>query len=545
MLLTGLVSCNSPANTVTTNAPTASVPESTEATTSEPTQTPQSLLPYSGESIVYKGFTMDFFVNSNPDNESKPIVQAYRKMCGNVRIDWDCLPLDDFQQKLKIYFSSGEMPDIVLTNDATNLLSQYSSSGIFLDLNQYIDYMPDFQPFTQQLPYIDFFTVNENGNRYSLPMINTTDYVGYGFIANKTVLDRLNISIPETVDEFYEAMVQIKQADPSIIPFQALDYSQMSISFKYMFGCSSSIYYDQASQTWIYQPTMNDNYKQALEFMEKCYRNNLFDPEISTIAQDQGQAKLAAGNWAFTWHYYTSPETSWWKNNLSEMPDLVPMLAPSYNGKSYALIIGSYNTQPWFAYFASAKVKNPELLTSLMNLWFTEDVINLRTWGIEGLTYSVSDNGKKTFIKEIENGTISMSTIFGSFTDGLLGPSAPYGSADVSFGLYPFLREGSTFICNAIRSGQAQIFLSDYPRPKFTEEQAEEISRIVSDLDTYTSENEMEFVTGRQSFDDWDSFISGYTNIGDIGKVLGYYNSAPQFPSVTPSIPDPSLFYGE
>ena len=66
--------------------------------------------------------------------------------------------------------------------------------------------------------------------------------------------------------------------------------------------------------------------------------------------------------------------------------------------------------------------------------------------------------------------------------------------------------------------------------PRFSDDLKQEISVILTAVNTYVTESIISFVLGNTSMDEWDNFIAQIPSYGDIDWVVEQYNSAEQQP---------------
>ena len=59
----------------------------------------------------------------------------------------------------------------------------------------------------------------------------------------------------------------------------------------------------------------------------------------------------------------------------------------------------------------------------------------------------------------------------------------------------------------------------------FTEEEQAQIDVLATDLTKYRQENASKFVTGDKSFDEWESYVQGYKDMG-IDEMISIYQKA-------------------
>ena len=112
-------------------------------------------------------------------------------------------------EKLNILMASGEAPDICALYDELTLYSYIAQGGV-ADITDAVEkYGPNIQKFLEaSLPYGVF-----DGTLYALTAkrINTAMQ---GYYIRKDWLDALNLPVPTTTMEFYEACAAFKQQDP-------------------------------------------------------------------------------------------------------------------------------------------------------------------------------------------------------------------------------------------------------------------------------------------------------------------------------------------
>ena len=66
----------------------------------------------------------------------------------------------------------------------------------------------------------------------------------------------------------------------------------------------------------------------------------------------------------------------------------------------------------------------------------------------------------------------------------------------------------------------------DAPSVSFSIDEQDEINRIKTPVDTYVNEALTKFMTGEMDIEtEWDSFIDGIEQMGDIMSIVELYNS--------------------
>lgn len=495
---------------------------------------PGAALPWTGAEVVYNGFGADLGIQEDPE---AAVVQEYRKATGNVRIEWDTVPWNDYDTKLNLYLQSGDMPDIVWARESVPKAATYGPVGIFLDWNAYREYMPNMQKWVALFPHLNN-VLTDQGERFAINDITTAEYIGEGYFYNANILTQAGISgPPETMDEWLAQMKQIKAELPDVDAF----LTQWGLGyFLHAFGRPMNakiggVEYDQELGEWVYGPTQDPNYRKLIEFMHEAYAAGAFNLDTigESITSDRVRELQEAGDYAFTYIYY-GQTTDLWNYEAGKRPPegFQGMKPPSFEGKTHYWITVAHDTIPYWGYMASAKVKNPELLAAYVDNIMSEKTYELFEWGIEGQTFRRTDDGYE-YLPEFANDSAALRELgVGNFHDPRY---IHYNDYDlIWFGKYFTKKDdvGRAAVAADIKRLQAgeMIPLLNWPRPLMTGEQNDEISKIMTPVNTFVEEERIKFITGDRDLAEWDDFVTEVNKLGDIGKVLAYYNGGKQFP---------------
>ena len=496
---------------------------------------PGAILPWTGAEVVYNGFGADLGIQEDPE---APVVQAYRETTGNVRIEWDTVPWNDYDTKLNLYLQSGDMPDIVWARESVPKAATYGPVGIFLDWDQYKEYMPNMQRWAAEFPHVNN-VLTDKGERFAINDITTAEYIGEGYFYNANILAQAGIDgPPETMAEWLEQLKQIKAELPDVDPF----LTQWGLGyFLHAFGRPMNakvrgLEYDQEMGKWVYGPTQDPNYRKLIEFMHEAYAAGAFNADTigESITSDRVREMQEEGNYAFTYIYY-GQTTNLWDYEAGKRPPegFQGMKPPSFEGNTYYWITVAHDTIPYWGYMASSKVKNPELLAAYVDNIMSVKSYELFEWGIEGLTFRRNDAGGYEYLPEFENNSAGLRELgVGNFHDPRY---IHYNDYDlIWFGKYFTKKDdvGRAAAAADIKRLQAgeMIPLVNWPRPLMTGEQNDEISKIMTPVNTFVEEERIKFITGDRDLSEWDDFVAEVNKLGDIDKVLSYYNGGKQFP---------------
>ncbi|MGN7360527.1 extracellular solute-binding protein [Paenibacillus sp. SAF-054] len=473
--------------------------------------------------------------NTEIQKEWQKRMEAY--IGRELDITWQYVPWGEYNDKFKLTLASGDLPDI-MTNSGGDLAVQYGRQGIVLDIAKHLDQAPNYSKFLESTPYAKTSLYTPEGNMYFFGdgWSNTDNNEGsvYGSIYRFDIFKKHNIKIPETQDEFYEAAKKLKELYPDTYPVNSFGWPKTEEGFQYSNHTSAGIYWDGKQFTY---GTISDSFRESLEFVNKLYREKLLDPEIITQSEDQMKQKMTTGKSfmiPMAWFGFADEFNSLTKGQMEWGGALLPN-NPKY-GKAWKMssVEPGRIIKPYNGVLISAKAKNPELLVKMIDYQYSDEMIDLVNWGIEGKTYEIKD-GKKQYLPEIMNAEIPSKALdpFGTGGDnrsGFVFTPQDFGSDVGKYKPMPFFAGGKYM--NAISfnvtneyGGKDSIAPMDRaPVIALTKEEQAMRNEIMTPIDTYVSEMVTKFIIGEKSFDEWDSFKNEITKLGDYESVVKLMN---------------------
>lgn len=224
-----------------------------------------------------------------------------------VNIDWQVYYNSDWAEQKSLLLASGDLPDafwgsICLTDTDINQNESY-----FTELTDLIDQnMPNLKTAFASEPTLKAIITNRDGKIYSLPKklplrpeVNDVMYI------NKTWLDALGLQIPTTYSELETVLEAFVTKDPNgngkndefgYTASQDLggDLRHIMAPFGTMVsrdnGTYGSNYMSLKDGKPIFMP-VQDNYKEAVKYVNELYTKGLLDPECFTQDSSMVTAK--------------------------------------------------------------------------------------------------------------------------------------------------------------------------------------------------------------------------------------------------------------
>lgn len=211
------------------------------------------------------------------DNAITQYIQEQFGDPNGIRVQFVTVPRAEEVSRLHILMDANQAPDIIFTYDIPTV-QHFVNQGQLTDLGPLIEeHGPDLKKVLGDVLKFGVF----DGKQYAIPAkrvltAQTTT------IIREDWLNQLGLSLPETTEQFYEALKAFKDHNPGnsrlgVIPYGLVAPFHMA-PLKYAFWD-----WDQISEEDLYaQPhwLMPGN-KEAFRFLNKLYHEKLIDPDFA------------------------------------------------------------------------------------------------------------------------------------------------------------------------------------------------------------------------------------------------------------------------
>jgi len=446
---------------------------------------------------------------ANPLQEDWLILEEYQKR-QNVFLDVRVGDDADFDSEITRTLESGNIPDIIL-KVWPNTIENYAADGILLPFSDYEDLMPNFMAYIKEHDLqseIDKLRL-DNGKYYILPGYKRTIQVQQ-WIYRRDVFEKNNFEIPRTYDELFDSLVLLKEIYPNTTPITASWggahlFAMMGAGYEIPAGWAGTRDYNFNKDQWLFSPA-TDSYKELLTYLNRCYDAEVLDPAIFTQGDEDFINKLVDSSALVTVTWVTSGFSNW-NEKLEEngFPDgeWAPLPVP----ESTIGITALPPVDPFRVGLVvpSTVINEPcfeDLLKFLDWAVYSEEGTTLTTWGIEGLTFENTSEGK-VFLPNIispknASGTIEISVEYGFDTFFNLVENEEFED-------YKKPAEIAAFLEKSLNAKDAAEM---NPQLKLSSVAINAVQLINERIDPYIAETFKQFVTGELSINqDWDEYL--------------------------------------
>ncbi len=418
-----------------------------------------------------------------------------------VRIKAEIAAPSLFTESLNLQIASNTLPDLVFVYGEINQLGQ---DGVFLNIMDYLDKMPNVKRFYEENPRIKQAVTLPEGEIYLLPRTGS-DITDYRIWFNdKDIFEKHQLKQPETWQELYDASKQLKQIYPDSYPFIFRHGLGTLEVMAPSFGTSTSFYQDLETGDAKFGP-FEEGYKTMIEWMHKFAQDELIPPDWLSMDYQQWLRYLSTNKGFITIQFIGQKETL----NLQEGASWWEFMAPpeGVNGNRY-----TPNNFGLSGFGINANPKNLEGTLKAVDFMYSDEGMQILSWGKEGVTYDIVD-GKKKYKDDIKQFT-ELRIDYGIMTQGSFTKFDP----DALLALVNEKEQDTYKLAPPFVLPTLNI------RPTFTQDELDIINQYLPSIQKHYDENIALFIMGQRPLSEWDNFIQELKNM-KVDELVAMYQT--------------------
>lgn len=494
-----------------------------------------------GMPIVNEPITLKVLVETSP---LYPITsdlwyfQEMEKLTG-IKLEIESVDTEQWKERKSLIFASQDLPDIIIAqpqNFTASDIITYAAAGQLYPLNDVLEkYAPNYMKLLGDFPESRKLYAPD-GNMYGMNgtfVGGNLDTLGPRCFMNTAWLEKTGLKLPETYEEFFNALVAMRDGDPDgngkndTIPLSGT-FNQYSVD-PFVAGALGIPFTNVASR-WmtngekvVFVPT-DDIYVEYLTRMKKLFDEKLLDQEYFTQNEEQLRAKgnnLQLGTYQYAAHFVMTGSTD-----------------PAVYGQYSVINPLTSEFQPekvWYGdavrmpnIFLTNANKYPEATARYFDYAFSEEG-SLMFTGPEAGTWD-GEGGLKWNADRTECEYITPEGYNGMW-DYLCKEVAPlaiefqgnsqYGNV---WGSMKYSPEDTSFK-SEMKEKIAPYMQQSFPELFFTIEEQEEVALIYDEIKNYVSQMEVKFITGEESIENHGKFAETLNSMG-LPTLMEVYQKA-------------------
>lgn len=454
----------------------------------------------------------------------------------NISVTWEEIPFADYLQKISVYLASGDWADIfTFCGSTTQQLYELGSTGMLVCLDDYADYTPNLVKYAAEGTNRQRIE-SPDGKLYGVPQLAIREFPGAQecFGIRFDVFDANNIPYPQTMEDVYNAAKQLKELYPDSYPVTGGGILNQMYG---IYNTNYTIYFD--GEKYAYGPT-DGKLKEAVAYLSRLYTEGLLDPEYATLT-DEAMHEKALNDKAFILPFVyllhitdninaaSNGTVEWGFIPLPKVDDSSTPWYTRYSNQPHSL-------DPGYQIVINSQTKYPEVMASIVDYQMSDEMINLATWGVEGVTYTEVD-GENQLVDEILNADNPQAKMaeYGLYASMACRPGIAFmpDCWDTYFDIFPKAPawDGEEMI--NVNSWEFFTIINDKglnePRPveppvTLNEEETQLRVDNITPVDTFVTENIAKFIAGERDISEWDMFVEEISSYGDYQSIVDIYN---------------------
>ena len=476
---------------------------------------------------------------------------------GNVDLVFNTLSPADSGTVINLKLSSGkDLPDVINTGLADDVVATYGEAGVIIPLNNYYEnssyYLkPQLEAYEVDtgVNLLKYITMSD-GNIYGVIKYNESlqNEIPCPFWINKAWLAQAGMEVPTTLDEFTAALKYFKTHDMNgngkydEIPL--VDYADGRVleALENAFVKTGVDQITIAADGSLEMAYATEGYKEFLEYLNYLYAEGLLDPV--TFSQDDATRKtLLNGETTRVGVFgHTSTSVLTAGSARRENHEYAPMFLDNPNKPGYTTF-RYMKTMPSQAMFITRDCQHPETAFRVADYMCSEKMTVWSRWGEEGtdwLAPTEDSVGMYEFIDQpaylepvLQWGSMQNAHWYNG-TPGFRRTNVSLGMSDsdssqqskafaieVLHNRYsdPNWRENGEIFYNKVADERVYKLI-------YTSDELVERADIINAIDPYVKQMRYEFITGKTSIDSgWNAYIKELKGM-NIDRLVEINNDA-------------------
>lgn len=461
-------------------------------------------------------------------NDLLPI-QLMEELTG-CHVTWTHPSSGAAQEKFNLLIASGNLPDAIVYSwdQVPGGAKMYCEDEVILPLNDLIENnMPNLVAFNKERPEVKKQYTSDDGEIYYIPFVRADKElkVFLGPQIREDWLKKLNLEVPTTTDELYEVLKAFKTQDPNgngiadEIPMTGVTFENTANgigNLLWAFGTTYDFYVKDGKV--VYGP-MEDRFEEGIAYINKLYSEELIDVDFLLNDRSKMDAKVMNDKSGFVYSYQPTLYYTNMNDGERKVTGIAHLTGPHGDKTCFEPNYGNDITSNSIA--ITTANKNPSGTMKWLDNFFGGKGLEYMNFGEEGKTFNWEDGYPKLtdYVLNNEDGTdrISMCAMnLGAYESWF--PTLQ----DWRYYEQTLCEWGSDAISTWAESADTSGIL---PTMQFTQEEDEQKTQIMSQIDTFVSEGINKIVIGSEPLEYLTIIREEITKMG-IDKVLDIYNAA-------------------
>jgi len=364
-----------------------------------------------------------------PDLNNEYWTEWQKRSNSKLTVEW--IPSGDYDTKFDLVLASGSLPEVLVATNVTRptLLSSIKQ-GAFWDLTELLGDLSEYPNLKSNTEPNVWNYLKLDGKIYGIP--RNRPHIDVAINIRKDWLDKFNLPVPTTMDEYAAALKTIVKGDPD---GNGKDDTVGILGHGFLLDDGDSAYLSAFggmepifnSEGGLVKDQLTPNYTDMVAWFRDLYENGVLAKEFLAIKKTQAEEMFATGRAASyarnIWRDYT------WEQEIKKVqPEAELITLPPMQGPAG---VSAYLATPMFgAMFISKKVPEDKVkeILAYMDRTATMEFTDFNYYGIEGVHHTLVDGQQVLTDLGKKQVTTNSNQVFAMAYNNkmkVLNPSAP------------------------------------------------------------------------------------------------------------------------
>jgi putative aldouronate transport system substrate-binding protein len=441
----------------------------------------------------------------------------------NIHIEFIVPAAGEESQSFNNLFISGDLPDIMYTQPQNFMyrdgMDAAIDDGYIADISEHLDWAPNYVSWLNSIDTAKQDVYTDAGKMYGFWSFwdnMENGYADQGLSIRKDFLDKVKMDVPTTYDEWETVLTAFKDQLGIEAPFYTSKYGIDHGEFMAGFGIAPRFY--QVNGEVKFGP-MEDGFKDYLTLLNDWYKKGLLDPDFATrkssgVAADNDMILNDKVGALIDWG---TRMTDAYISRGATNPDFYAVAAPqpkksaSDPDPAWRDVNNNYRDIQAVCLTVNANSEHLEEAIRWVDAFYAKDVYLNANYGI--------DSEKDTVWYEAEDGhRIGIYDFRYSNPDGLDSATvaAKYWAKNP-----PIRCEAAQIEQMPADRAESYAVWSKYAPTNYipvtvtmTSDENAEYTQYFTDIEAYIQENEVKFIDGERSLDEYDAYRETLKEMG-------------------------------
>jgi putative aldouronate transport system substrate-binding protein len=331
------------------------------------------------------------FNTTEAPSADNPVLKEFEKRT-NTKLSITWVSPNNYGEKQNTVLASGEIPDLMKVSDLINpLMRQMVDQGAFWDLTPYLKEYPHLMEYPKEV----WEKTRINGKNFIIPSVRPLEGGNSLPSIRKDWLDKLNLKMPETLDELYGALKAFTLNDPDGDGKpNTLGYTMNEYNFvQNVLNGSNGKWKVQDGK--LINTELEPGTHDALIWLNRLYKEKLIPEDFAAMKGSQTEDMAKAGKAGL----HTDTVEGIWRSTAelvktNPKADFLPFTSLKGPFGNVAFQTSGYSG----LFLIPKKVPEDKVkkILALMDYGASEEGFLLACYGFEGVHYTVQDGFKVT-----------------------------------------------------------------------------------------------------------------------------------------------------